>query len=124
LNPTPALQLSGRNSLAGFAMTLDARAVLHQQTALVTGASSGIGAATAIALARAGAKVGVNYRGSREGAEEVIGAISDLGGNAVALEADVSNESESSEHVCAFHRSIRPDRHIGCECGTTAGCPC
>jgi 3-oxoacyl-[acyl-carrier protein] reductase len=48
----------------------DQRAPLCDQTALVTGASSGIGAATAVALARAGAKVGVNYNGSAERASE------------------------------------------------------
>jgi glucose 1-dehydrogenase len=83
-------------------MPIDARAVLHDQTALVTGASSGIGAAAAIALAQAGAKVGVNYRGSKEGAEQVIGAIHDSGGIAVALEADVSKEPEVQAMFARF----------------------
>jgi len=83
-------------------MTVDARPVLQQQAAIVTGASSGIGAASAIALAQAGAKVGVNYHGSRQGPEQVIAAIRDFGGNAVGLEADVSKESEVQAMFARF----------------------
>lgn len=70
------------------------RRLLDGQTALVTGASSGIGAASAIALADAGAKVGVNFRGWREGAEEIVQRIRDGGGDALAIEADVSKEDD------------------------------
>jgi len=66
--------------------------LLSGQTALVTGASSGIGAATAIALAQAGAQVGVNYLDRREGAEEIAEHIIKAGGHAVVLAADVSKE--------------------------------
>ena len=64
------------------------------QSALVTGASSGIGQAIAIELARAGADVAVNFRGSPEGAEETVAAIKKLGQRAVAIQADVSVEAE------------------------------
>jgi glucose 1-dehydrogenase len=67
---------------------------LRGQTALVTGASSGIGAAIAVALGAAGAAVTVNYIGSPEGAERVVGEIRAAGGAARAVRADVSREAE------------------------------
>lgn len=70
---------------------------LAGQNAVVTGASSGIGQAIAIELARAGADVAVNYRGSREGADETVAAIEKLGQRAVAIQADVSEEAEVAQ---------------------------
>ncbi|MBI4365896.1 MAG: SDR family oxidoreductase [Deltaproteobacteria bacterium] len=80
----------------------DREAVLHDQTALVTGAGSGIGAATALELAGAGAKVGVNYHGSAEAADEVVRRIAQAGGQAVALKADVSKEKEVEDMFARF----------------------
>ena len=67
---------------------------LHGQPALVTGANSGIGKATALGLARAGADVVVNYVVNPEAAEEVAHEISSFGSRAIAIQADVSSESE------------------------------
>lgn len=68
--------------------------VLRGQRALVTGASSGIGAAIARALAEAGAKVVVNYAGGADRARDVVKAIQASGGEAMAIRADVSREDE------------------------------
>ncbi|WP_406390153.1 SDR family oxidoreductase [Streptomyces sp. NBC_00887] len=68
--------------------------LLGGQTALVTGANSGIGKATAIGLGRAGANVVVNYVSGRDAAEQVVEEITSLGVRAVAHEADVSQENQ------------------------------
>ncbi|MFB7865082.1 SDR family oxidoreductase [Streptomyces sp. NPDC056069] len=68
--------------------------LLHGQKALVTGANSGIGKATAIGLGRAGADVVVNYVAGREAAEEVAEEIASFGVRSAAYEADVSQEDQ------------------------------
>ena len=67
---------------------------LKGQKALVTGASSGIGKAVAIALGQAGADVVVNYVGMEAPANEVAAVVADSGVRALAIRADVSQESE------------------------------
>ena len=62
------------------------------QTAIVTGASRGIGRCVALALAEAGAEVVVNYARSAEAAEAVVAEILEAGGQAYALKADVAEE--------------------------------
>jgi len=67
---------------------------LTGKTAIVTGASKGIGQATAIALARAGAAVVVNYNRSEAAAEEVRKIIGGFGGTALIIKADVADYSQ------------------------------
>jgi 3-oxoacyl-[acyl-carrier protein] reductase len=67
---------------------------LTGKVAIVTGASRGIGKATALALAAAGAAVVVNYASSSGAADAVVAAITGQGGQAIALKADVSQEAE------------------------------
>ncbi len=62
---------------------------LDGKTAIVTGASQGIGAAIARAYAAAGARVVVHYRSSRESADDIVGEIAKDGGSAVALGASL-----------------------------------
>ena len=67
---------------------------LKGQTALVTGASSGIGEAVARHLAQAGAAVVVNYHSEQDEAEQIVKDIQAQGGNAIALGANVAKEDE------------------------------
>lgn len=61
------------------------------KAAIVTGASRGIGREIALLLAKEGARVAVNYSGSKDKADEVVKQITDAGGEAFAIQADVSN---------------------------------
>ena len=67
---------------------------LSNKVALVTGASKGIGAGIARALADEGASVVVNYASSREDADKVVASITGNGGKAIALQGNVSNEPD------------------------------
>ena len=68
---------------------------LAGKVAVVTGASKGIGAGIAKALAAEGASVVVNYASSKAGADAVVEAITSAGGKAVAVQGDVSNEAQA-----------------------------
>ena len=70
--------------------------MLTNKVALITGASRGIGAATAVLLGQHGCRVGVNYHSNRESAAEVVQTITSAGSEAVAVQADVRSADESS----------------------------
>lgn len=67
---------------------------LANKVAIVTGASRGIGKEIAIALAQEGAKVAINYARSSDAADQVVAAIQTQGGEAIALQADVSQADQ------------------------------
>ncbi len=67
---------------------------LKGQTALVTGANSGIGRAIAIEFAKEGANTVINYVANREAVDQMLDEVGSFGGKAVAIEADVSREDQ------------------------------
>ena len=81
---------------------------LEQRVALVTGASRGIGRATAIALAEAGAAVAINYRTHGAAAEQVRSIIRNLGRASVALKADVSLSADVDQLLEAVEHELGP----------------
>jgi NAD(P)-dependent dehydrogenase (short-subunit alcohol dehydrogenase family) len=79
-------------------------APLNEQVVIITGGSSGIGAATARLAAHRGHRVCVNYRQSRNEADEVVRGIQQDGGVAAAVEADISSEAGV---LCLFDTATR-----------------
>jgi 3-oxoacyl-[acyl-carrier protein] reductase len=88
--------------------------------ALVTGASRGIGAATARALAADGWSVGVNYSRDRDGAEAVAASIEDDGGTARVLGADVADREAADEMLSSVTEELGPVLVLVNNAGVTA----
>ncbi|MFJ8047002.1 SDR family oxidoreductase [Streptomyces luteogriseus] len=85
---------------------MTSQGTLDGKVALVTGGSRGIGAATAVRLAREGADVAVGYVNGKEAAEDVVRAVEALGRRAVALRADTGDATEAAEVVDAAAEAL------------------
>jgi NAD(P)-dependent dehydrogenase (short-subunit alcohol dehydrogenase family) len=81
-------------------------ASLAGKVALVTGAQQGIGSATALALARAGADVGVNYLDDQKAAERVVREITALGRRAALVQGDVAMPAQADTIAAAVAREL------------------
>lgn len=67
---------------------------LKGKVAIITGSSRGMGRAAAILFAENGAKVVVNYHGNKEAADQVVQKIEEMGGSAIAIQADIGNMAD------------------------------
>jgi len=81
---------------------------LEGMVALITGASSGIGAAVAKAYASEGAKVAINHFNEKEQAESVVRNIRGNGGNAIAIEADITSSADVEKMADIVHEVFGP----------------
>lgn len=82
--------------------------LMKGRVVLITGASRGIGAATARLFARHGALVGVNYNRNSEEAMSVVQAVEDLGGKAIAIQASVDNSEQIQSMVTQVEEQLGP----------------
>lgn len=87
---------------------LDNYKLMNDRVVLITGASRGIGAATAKLLGQHGAAVGVNYYGSEEAAQQVVEAIVSDGGRALAVKADVRDPQQVDAMVQQVTEAFGP----------------
>ncbi len=81
---------------------------LKDRVAMVTGGSRGIGRATVLKLAQAGAAVIVNYRKRGDKAKQVVDQVRALGGQALAIQADVADQPEVQKMVEQSVRELGP----------------
>ncbi|MDE0369548.1 MAG: SDR family NAD(P)-dependent oxidoreductase [bacterium] len=96
---------------------------LDGRVALVTGGGTGLGRATSLELARAGVSVAVNYSRSCPEAERVARQISDHGGTALAVRADITDDSAVSSMVASVEAELGPVSILVNNAGTTRYVP-
>jgi 3-oxoacyl-[acyl-carrier protein] reductase len=93
---------------------------LSGRVTLVTGGSRGIGRAISLELARAGARVAVNYAARSDAADEVVGLIKEAGGEAVALKGDVADPEQAAALVEQTEEALGDDLwNVVCNAGIT-----
>jgi 3-oxoacyl-[acyl-carrier protein] reductase len=98
-------------------MTIDKE--MEGRVALVTGGSRGIGRATALELARRGARVAVNYREDKDGAEATIREIDELGGEAMTVRADVAQAEDVEAMFAEVEAAMGPVEILVANAGRT-----
>jgi 3-oxoacyl-[acyl-carrier protein] reductase len=91
------------------------------KTVLISGGSRGIGRATAIAFARLGAGVAINYITNREAAEETVAAIRDIGPRAIAIPGDIGIPSDASRVIESVLESFGSIDCLVCNAGLWEG---
>jgi 3-oxoacyl-[acyl-carrier protein] reductase len=94
-----------------------------KDTAVVTGASGGIGASIAVALGEAGYRVVVNFFKNQEGAAQTVEKIKLRGGESVAVQADVRRRSEVEELFSRTEKEFGFARHLVNNAGVTCDTP-
>jgi 3-oxoacyl-[acyl-carrier protein] reductase len=92
---------------------------MSERVALVTGGSRGIGRASAIALARRGARVAVNFREDKDGAEDTLQAIRDEGGEGICVRADVAVAEDVEAMFATTEQELGPVGVLVANAGAT-----
>jgi 3-oxoacyl-[acyl-carrier protein] reductase len=92
---------------------------MTERVALVTGGSRGIGRASALALAGGGARVAINYREDKDGANETLTAIRDSGGEGVVVRGDVANAEDVEAMFASVEESLGPVEILVANAGAT-----
>ena len=94
---------------------------LHDKHVVVIGGSRGIGAATAVMAAKAGAQVSITYRSDAEAARKVIQQIDSIGGKSYAIQADVSIEKDMENALAQAVEKFGPPHGLVVSAGIFEG---